>query len=40
MDNNVIILIMKELKEHWFSDKLLETNTYAKENNVMNMEQL
>jgi hypothetical protein len=30
-------MLLKELKEHWFCDKLLETNTHAKENNATNM---
>jgi hypothetical protein len=33
-------MLLKELKEHWFCDKLLETNTHAKENNATNMGQL
>jgi hypothetical protein len=31
---------MKKLREHWFWDKLLETNKHAKGNNVLNLEQL
>jgi hypothetical protein len=39
VDNSKIILVMllKELKEHWFCDKLLETSTHAKENDATNM---
>jgi hypothetical protein len=31
---------MKMPMEHWFWGKLLETNTHAKRNNALNMEQL
>ncbi len=30
-------MLLKELKEYWFCDKLLETSTHAKENNATNM---
>jgi len=40
VDNNEVILIMKKPREHCFWDKLLKTNTHAKGNNALNMEQL
>ncbi len=33
-------MLLKELKEHQFCDKLLEIIAYAKKNNAMNMGQL